>query len=44
MANWGISEFFGCLFYFSFLVYLTFAFFDGLGVFRDAFWTGRGRG
>jgi len=37
MLNYGISEFLGSMFFLPILVYLTFAIFDGIGIFRDIF-------
>jgi hypothetical protein len=37
MENWGISEFFGIVFFLPLLSYLVFALFDGLSIFRDVF-------
>jgi len=39
MLNWGISEFFGCLFFLPIFIYLAFVIFDGIGIFRDVFKT-----
>jgi len=39
MLNWGISEFFGIMFFLPIFPYLTFVIFDGFGVFRDVFMT-----
>jgi hypothetical protein len=43
MVNYGIAEFLGCMFFLPVLIYLTFAIFDGLGIFKDIFEGGRKR-
>lgn len=37
MINFGIAEFLGCMFFFPFLIYIFYALFDGLGIFKDIF-------
>jgi hypothetical protein len=39
MLNYGPAEFFGTMFFLPVLIYLTFAIFDGIGIFRDVFKT-----
>jgi hypothetical protein len=39
MTNFGIAEFLGCFFFLPLLNYLYFAVFDGIGIFKDAFFT-----
>jgi hypothetical protein len=39
MENYTIKEFFGFLFLAGIFIWLTFIFFDGIGIFRDVFYT-----
>jgi len=37
LENFSIGEFFGIIFIFPFLIWLPLVLFDGIGVFKDAF-------
>jgi len=39
MENWGIAEFFGTLFYTGILIFFPLILFDGIGIFKDIFYT-----
>jgi hypothetical protein len=39
IANFSIEEFLGIMFFFPLFIYLTLVVFDGLGIFRDVFFT-----
>jgi len=39
IVNWGISEFFGTIMFLPFIMYLTLMVFDGVGLYKDWFFT-----